>query len=82
MEAQLIVIYIGALLVIGGVLFLAYEAIWGGRLSGANRRSTIVERTTLEPKDRSVAFDLRANWPGFVLIALGAILLLAGAAFL
>ena len=78
----MIVIYIGALMVIGGVLFMAYEAISGGRLSGARRREAIVKSTTLEPTNRSVAFDPRANWPGLALIALGAVLLLAGTAFL
>ena len=72
------VIYVGALLVLGGVLFIAYKAIWGGRLSGASRRDAIVESTTLEPQGRSAAFDPKANWPGLALIALGAILLFVG----
>jgi hypothetical protein len=76
------VIFIGALLVIGGVLFMAYKAIWRGRLSGASRRASVVESTTLEPQGRSEAFDLKANWPSFALIALGTILLLAGTVFL
>jgi hypothetical protein len=72
------VIFVGALLVIGGVLFIAYKAIWRGRLSGASRRASIVESTTLEPQGRSAAFDPKANWPGLALIALGTILLLVG----
>ncbi len=72
------VIYVGVLLVIGGVLFIAYKAIWRGRLSGASRRAAIVESTTLEPQGRSAAFDPKANWPGLALIALGAILLFVG----
>ena len=76
------VIYIGALLVIGGMLSMAYKAIWQGRLSGASRRDAMVKSTTLEPQGRSAAFDPKANWPGLSLIALGTILLLAGALYL
>ena len=75
------VIFVGALLVFGGVLLMAYKAIWRGRLSGASRRDSIVESTTLEPKGRSAAFDPKANWLGIALIALGAILLLAGTVY-
>ena len=77
----MIVTLIGALLVLFGVLYMAYEAIWRGRLSGASRRDATVERTTLEPKGRSAAFDPRANWPGLALIALGAILIYAGTTY-
>ena len=78
----MIVTLIGALLVLGGVLFMAYEAIWRGRLSGASRRDSTAESTTLEPKGRSAAFDPRANWPGLALIVLGAILLYVGTAYM
>ncbi len=76
------VIIIGALLVFGGVLAMCYKAIWQGRLSGASRRASVVESTTLEPQGRSAAFDPRANWLGIALTALGTILLLAGTIFL
>jgi hypothetical protein len=76
------VIFIGALLVIGGSLVMAYTAIYRGRLSGASRRASIVESTTLEPRGRSAAFDPKANWPGIALIALGIVLLFVGTAFL
>ncbi len=76
------VIYIGALLVIGGMLSMAYKAIWQGRLSGASRRDAMVKSTTLEPQGRSAAFDPKANWLGLALIALGTILLLAEALYL
>ena len=59
---------------------MAGRAIWQGRLSGASRRRTTVESTTLEPKTRGTAFDLKSNWIGLALLALGAILLIAGAA--
>ena len=76
------VILIGVLLVFGGVLSMAYKAIWRGRLSGASRRDSMVESTTLEPQGRSAAFDPKANWLGLALIVLGAILLFVGTTYL
>jgi hypothetical protein len=76
------VIYIGALLVFGGMLSMVYKAIWQGRLSGASRRDAMVKSTTLEPQGRSAAFDPKANWLGLALIGLGTILLLAEATYL
>jgi len=75
----MLVIWLGALLVVSGVLFLAAQAIWRGRLSDPRRSRSAVPGATLEPKRPGGGFGLKANWPGFVLIALGAILLLAGA---
>lgn len=76
----MVVIWLGALLVIGGVVYMAAQAIWRGRLSGRRSRSTAAG-DTLEPRERGGGFGLATNWPGLVLIALGAILLLlAGAA--
>ena len=77
----MIVILIGALLVLGGVLFMAYVAIWRGRLSGASRRDPMAESPTLEPKGRSAAFDPRANWPGLALVGLGSILIYVGTTY-
>ena len=74
------VILIGALLVICGVVYMAGKVIWKGRLSGASRQRTMVESTTLEPQTRGTAFDLKSNWIGLALVALGAVLLFAGAA--
>jgi hypothetical protein len=78
----MIVTLIGTLLFFGGVLFMAYVAIWRGRLSGASRRDSTVESTTLEPKGRSAAFDPRANWPGLALIVIGSILIYVGTYYL
>jgi hypothetical protein len=73
------IVLIGALLVICGVVYMAAKAIRQGRLSGSSRRRTMVESTTLEPNTRGTAFDLKSNWIGLALVALGAVLLLAGA---
>ncbi len=78
----MLLIWIGALLVFGGVLFTAAQAIRRGRLSDARRTRSGVDGVTLEPKGNATggSFGLKVNWPGLALIALGAILLLAGAA--
>jgi hypothetical protein len=73
----MLLIWLGALLFLGGVLFMAGQAIWRGRLSG--RRSPN-PTNTLEPFRPGAGFSLAANWPGFAMVALGAILLLIGAA--
>ena len=78
-EASLVIIWLGALLVLSGVLFMAAQAIWRGRLSERRSRSTAVG-DTLEPRQPGAGFGLTTNWPGLALIALGALLLLIGAA--
>ena len=75
------IVLIGALLVICGILYMVAKVLGQGRLSGTSRRSTMVESTTLEPRTRGTAFDLRSNWIGLALVALGAILLFAGGVF-
>ncbi len=74
----MLVIWLGALLVLSGILFMAAQAIWRGRLSGRQSRSAMAS-DTLEPRERG-GLSIATNWPGFALIALGAILLLVGAA--
>jgi hypothetical protein len=74
-------IWLGALLVICGVLYMVSRAIWRGPLSGPSRRRLRVAADTLEPREPSHGvFGLARYWPGLALMALGAILLLAGAA--
>ena len=66
---------LGELLVFGGVLYMARDTIWRGSLS----RSA---RDTLEPPRRGVGFlGFGTNWPGILLMAIGAILLVSGASF-
>jgi hypothetical protein len=63
---------LGALLVLGGV---AGATIWRGSLSRP-------ARDTLEPPRRGVGFlGLGTNWPGILLMAIGAVLLVSGASF-
>jgi hypothetical protein len=65
---------LGALLVLGGVLYMARTAIWRGPLSGSDSPRPV--RNTLEPPRRSMRFlGIGTNWPGILLMAIGAILL-------
>ena len=71
---------LGALLVISGILYMARTAIWRGPLSG--RDSSRPARDTLEPPRRSLKFlGFGTNWPGILLMVIGAILLVSGANF-
>ena len=73
---------LGALLVLGGVLYMAGTTIWRGSLSGPDSSRPV--RDTLEPPRRGVRFlGLGTNWPGILLMAnrfmaIGAILLVSG----
>jgi hypothetical protein len=72
---------LGALLVLGGVLYMARTAIWRGSLSGPDSSRRPV-RDTLEPPRRGLGFlGLRPNWPGILLMAIGTVLLVSGASF-
>jgi len=74
----MMVMALGALLVIGGVLYMAHAAIGRGSLSGPSSPASPV-RDTLEPSRRGLGFlGLEPNWPGILLIAAGAILLISG----
>ena len=71
---------LGALLVLGGFLYLARSAIWRGPLSGPESSRPV--RDTLEPPRRSLRFlGLGTNWPGILLMAVGAVLLVSGSSF-
>lgn len=72
-------IWVGALLVAAGVLVTAGKALFRGRLSEAVGRDRSAANPTLEPREPSGGLSLKANWSGLALVALGAVLLLAGA---
>jgi hypothetical protein len=77
----MLIIWLGALLFIAGVLFLAYQAIGRGRLSG-QRTSPSAPVDTLEPPHRGMRFlGLGSNWPGILMIVVGGALLLVGGFF-
>jgi hypothetical protein len=68
---------LGMLLLIAGVLQMAWTAIRRGRMSDPAPNPDDTARPTLEPSHRGAGFlSLRAIWPGLVLLGLGALLLL------
>lgn len=71
---------LGALLIFGGLLYMARATIWRGPLSGRDSSGPV--RGTLEPPRRGLGFlGLGANWPGVLLMAIGAVLMASGASF-
>jgi hypothetical protein len=74
----MLVIWLRMLLVVGGLVLMAGPPIWRGRLSG-RRPHPPVARDTLEPREPGAGFSLARNWPGIAMVALGGVLLLAGA---
>lgn len=71
---------LGALLILGGLLYMARATIWRGPLSGRDSPGRV--RDTLEPPRRGLGFlGLGANWPGVLLMAAGAMLMASGASF-
>jgi hypothetical protein len=67
---------IGALLILGGIVYMAGAAIYRGRMSDPHV-DPIEGDLTLEPRHRGLRFlGFKANWPGLLLVAIGAIMLL------
>ena len=74
----MLVIWVGAALVVAGILYMAGQAIRRGRLSGQDAARP-APAGTLEPPRRGVGFlGLGPNFPGVLLSGLGGILLVAG----
>jgi hypothetical protein len=69
---------IGAVLMIIGVAMAAVRTAGRGRLSQPNAQ-TSARPDTLEPTGKGRRLSLRADLPGLGMVALGAILILAGA---
>jgi hypothetical protein len=76
MQAGVLFVWAGAILVLCGVLFTAAKALGRGRLSEARPGEAA---DTLEPRGGNRGLRLGANWPGLALVGLGALLLLIGA---
>ncbi|MDW6026046.1 hypothetical protein SAZ10_30235 [Mesorhizobium sp. BAC0120] len=73
------ILWIGALLVVCGILVMARKAIFRDELSEPHASPDEPGGVTLEPERRGLRFlGLRANWPGVALIAIGAVLLFVG----
>ena len=75
------IVWIGALLVICGLLYMARKAIFRDNMSDSRPSPNDTATPTLEPHHRGLRFlGLSENWPGFALMGIGALLLLLGAA--
>ena len=74
----MLVIWLGVLLVVVGIVYLAAQTIWRGRLSGQGAPLS-APADTLEPPRRGMRFlGLEQNWPGILLVVVGGALLLTG----
>jgi hypothetical protein len=69
-------IWLGALLIICGVVYMAAQPILQGRLSRLRRVTPARPGNTLEPERPAKGFGFTSNWPGLLMIGLGAILML------
>lgn len=78
MRTGVVLVWLGALLVIAGVVYMAAQPLWRGRLSDARPSS---RADSLEPAAPARGFGLSSNWPGLALAGAGALLLLGSAVF-
>ena len=75
----MLVVFVGALAVLAGVIYLGVAAIWKGPLSRSKSSSAAAD--TLEPRGWGITvFGLSQNWPGLALVLIGGLLMLVGAA--
>jgi len=79
MQFGMILIWLGALLIICGVLLGLYQTLRKGRLSEARRTEPSGSGATLEPRGPVRAFSPRTHWPAVTLVALGILLMLTRA---
>ena len=76
---MMLAVWIGAVLVICGVVYMARVAIFLGDLSAPHATAYDPGAVTLEPERRGLRFvGLQATWPGIVMLVVGALLLLFG----
>ena len=82
----MVLIWLGAVLILIGVVFMALQPLRRGQLSGGQLRGGRLRSAqasdTLEPRRPARGFGLKSNWPGLALVALGAVLVLAAGCLL
>jgi hypothetical protein len=71
------IVLLGALLMLAGIVFIAAREIYAGRLSSAKQGAGGAP-PSLEPRRQGSLLSPGKNWPGYILIVLGALLLLFG----
>lgn len=77
----MLVIWLGVVLVVAGIVYLASQAIWRGRMSGQGAPLS-APADTLEPPRQGMRFmGLAQNWLGILLVVVGGLLLLTGGFF-
>ena len=69
-------ILLGALLVLVGLVYMAYQPLRRHRLSGGKQLPAGKPANTLEPKNPNEGLGFQSIWPGLALVAVGAVLLL------
>jgi len=60
----MLIIWLGALLVLGGVLFMAEQTLLGGRLSGRLRRSPVMKAVDEQPVWSVICFVVPSAYRG------------------
>jgi hypothetical protein len=80
MQSGMVLIWIGALLIVGGIVLAAGQVLWKGRLSDPHKIGSTGSGATLEPQGRVRSFHPKHHWPSIFLVAVGLILMLAEAA--
>lgn len=73
----MLLIWIGALLIVAGVVVMAVETIRRGRLSDARPPEPGARVRSLEPTGRGRRISFKQMAPGLALVAVGAVVLLA-----
>jgi hypothetical protein len=74
----MLVVWLGAVMIVGGLLYMAAQPMWRDRLSGGRWRMAAAQ-PTLEPPRPGAGLGPKRNWPGRAMVALGALLMLVGA---
>jgi hypothetical protein len=81
MGSGILLIWVGALLIICGVIYGAAQALRRGSLSEVNPGGMSRSEASLEPRESMRSFSLKAHGPALGLIILGSILILAETVF-
>jgi hypothetical protein len=75
----MIVIWLGAILFVCGVVYMAAATLSRGKLSDPHPAQAGPNEPTLEPTRRGLGFlGVGPNWPGLLMMAVGALMLLSG----